>query len=167
MPSAKRVRSYGPAKLANITEREDFEFHIGELIEKLTAKYQLSRNQQNFLMWRMRYSTDADTARAIGLSPDTARNWKKPVGQRGWYGTRNDFKGAYDELMVHYREINERTMAALAPTAIEVTKQLLHATKKTPYKNEEGEIEFAEIPDYENRFRGVQVVSNWMGEWGQ
>lgn len=155
------------APLANVTEREDFEFHIGALVDTLARKYELTRFMQNFLMWRLRYATDADTARAIGISPQTIRVWKRDHTISTRWGRHPNFRGAYMELMEHYREVNEKTMAALAPTAIEVTKQLLNATKKTPYKNEEGEIEFAEVPDYENRFRGVQVVSNWMGEWGQ
>lgn len=154
-------------QIVNITEREDVEFHVGTLIDELAEKYNLTRAQQNFLLWRLRFQTDSACARSIGMSPNTIKRWKHDK-QHEAEGRDLGFLPAYEALLARYREVAEASMASLGPRAVEVTAQLLRATKKQVVSTGEGvEPKIIETPDYENRFRGVQIVSNWLGEWGQ
>ena len=144
---------------------EDVSFPILEIIDELTAKYRLTEAMQRFLMWRLKFGTDSKCARSVGLSVNTIAMWKSGK-HTGYPGGPPDFKAAYNELMRRHRELAEKSMSMLGIRTVEVASELLNATKKTPVVHDDKSIEIIETPDYENRYRGAQVVSNWMGEWG-
>ena len=143
----------------------DVSFPILEIVDELAAKYRLTESMQRFLMWRLKYPTDSKCARSVGLSQNTVAMWKtgrhRPPG-----GNPPDFRSAYNELMAKNRELAEKSMAMLGIRTVEVASELLNATKKTIVPREGAKPDVIETPDYENRYRGAQVVSNWMGEWG-
>lgn len=159
LEAKKGHQAVAPMDLADVS------FPIGEIIDELTAKYRLTEAMQRFLMWRLKFGTDAKCARSVGLSPNTINRWKLATWT-GYRGTPPDFKSAYQELMRRNRELAEKSMAMLGIRTVEVASELLNATKKTVIPKEDGPAEIIETPDYENRYRGAQVVSNWMGEWG-
>ena len=149
-------------------EREDVSFHLGELVGDLVSKYRLTRAMEQFLLWRLRFASDAVCARELGISPYTVKQWKNPRKlARNYVGTPPDFITAYNELWDHNKEIAEKSMGGLLMQTVQVADELQHATKKMVIPQEDGkEPLIIETPDYENRFRGAQLVSNWAGEWG-
>lgn len=152
-------------EVQNVYEMEDVAFPIGEIIEEFSQKYRLTDSMQRFLLWRLKFATDSKTARAVGVGVETVRRWKA-TSRPDLPDRTHDFKIAYDELFRRNRQIAEKAMALLGVRTVEVAEELLNATKKTLVAKEGGEVEVFESPDYENRYRGAQVVSNWMGEWG-
>lgn len=144
---------------------EQIVFPILEIVDEMGEKYRLTEAMKRFLMWRLKFATDSKCAKAVGVSPDTVMRWKRNDMAHG-YKDPPDFKSAYAELMRRNRELAEKSMAMLGIRTVEVANELLNATKKTIIPREGKSAEIIETPDYENRYRGAQVVSNWMGEWG-
>ena len=148
-----------------IAVRDGTAFPILDIVDDLAVRYRLTAAMQRFLMWRLKFPTDSACARAVGLSKNTVPQWRRN-NFTAYKGTPPDFTGAYRELMQRNRELAERSMATLGMRTVEVASELLNATKKTYVPREGKEPDVIESPDYENRYRGAQVVSNWMGEWG-
>ena len=168
MPMTREQRSAAAKKgyeHTPVTELEDVVFPILEIVDELAVKYRLTEAMQRFLMWRLKFPTDAKCARSIGVTTSTINRWKFDKYAH-YRGTPPDFLSAYRELMRRNRELAEKSMAMLGMRTVEVAGELLNATKKTPVVHDDKSIEIIETPDYENRYRGAQVVSNWMGEWG-
>ena len=144
----------------SVIEREDVNFALGALIDRFCVEYHITKAQQSFLLWRLKYFTDAACARAIGISPETVMRWKKG-------NPKPPFVHAYNELFSATKLIAEKSMAHLGPMTVDVAAELLTATKKIPLAREEGKPpEMIEVPDYENRFKGASLVTDWLGERG-
>ena len=138
------------------------EFSITELIDELTAKHRLTKSMVLFLLWRLKFASDAACARAVGISANTVHRWKS-CDYTGYVRETPDFNGAYAELYHRVREVSEKAMAALMPRTVDVAKELLNATKKNVLSRGDGKApDIIDVPDYENRYRGARVVTDWM-----
>ena len=142
----------------HIVDREDVSFHLGEVVEHLATKYKLSRSMRQFFFVRLRFTTDTDAARALGMKAVTIKRWRNPSHSKDYVA---DFKGAYDEFFKTFEKSVEEDMRALLGKAKGRVDELLDA-KKT-IQTETGVLE---VPDYDARFKGLQALFNWLGRWG-
>jgi hypothetical protein len=153
---------------SGLVGREDVAYPLAKVVTGLVAKYKLTQAMEHFLLWRLRYTTDSSCAQALGLNLNTVKRWKADSGSEWRSGVyRPDFKAAYEELMAANRTIAQDVMSQLMVRTTEVAGELLNATKEIMYKDpKSGEMVVKEAPDYENRYKGGVMVSNWAGEWG-
>ena len=140
---------------------------LAGLVKELGEKYSLKDSQMSFMLWRFKFKNDAECARFVGLSEYTVAMWQRPKDLRFARadGSYPDFKSAYEEYCQRIPEVASIGMSQLGLKVVNVTEDLLDATKKNI--NDKGET-LSEVPDWQARAKGVEIVSRWMGKgWNE